>query len=110
MLWLKAFLLTQLFEMPIYAIAARARSWPKRLLIAFVASAITHPVVWATTGRLMQHLGFWGAVAATESFAVVAETLYLSACKIERAWVWALLANAVSFGFGLLISELTTVL
>src|SRR5262249_35014609 len=51
--WIYAFLFTQAVEVPIYVFALRGgpetppqRALAKRVLIAFGASALTHPIVW----------------------------------------------------------------
>jgi hypothetical protein len=100
-MWIKAFLLTQIFEMPIYFTALKGREWWKRLLIAYGASALTHPLVWWAVGR-WAHVDYWTVVAGAEVFAVVAEAAFLHVHGVKRAWLWALGTNAWSFGLGLL--------
>ena len=98
-IWLEAFVLTQVVEMPIYSVVAEGRWW-KRLAIAFGASAITHPIVWFV---IMPNFGpYWTMVAIAEGFAFAAEAVYLRLLGVRRAWLWALVANAASFGGGLL--------
>ena len=96
--WLAAFALTQVFEVPLYLRAGAG--WRT----AFLASALTHPVVWFVFPRLLRaELGYWSMVAMAEIFAVGAEALWLHANGVRRALPWSLLANATSFGCGLLI-------
>lgn len=100
--WLAAFAITQAVEVPVYARAQPDRAWPRRLLVAFGGSALTHPIVWFVAPRVVQ--GSWVAMAiAAETFAVVAEALWLFAFGVSRAFWWALLANALSVGVGLAI-------
>lgn len=95
--WLSAFFFTQAVEMPIYARLARA-GW----LAAFGASALTHPIVWFVIPSLVPG-SYWGMVAVAESFAVVAEAIYLRlGFQVKRAFLWSLLANASSASLGML--------
>jgi len=113
-LWWRAFLLTQAVEVPIYtAILTRfpARplwrdqtgppmSLPLRLLMAFLASAITHPWVWYFFPRYIDD--YWPMVAVAETFAVVVEAVWLRFCGLRYALLWSLLANGVSATIGFL--------
>jgi hypothetical protein len=96
--WLSAFVFTQCVEIPIYTRLARAT-----LPAAFGASALTHPIVWFIIPELMQGRGYLAMVLVAETFAVVAEALYLGlAFGVNRPLCWALLANVTSAGLGLL--------
>jgi hypothetical protein len=103
--WLLAFAFTQLVEVPIYR-----RALDGRLLVAFGASAITHPVVWFFFPWLFAHWAplepspahYWTMVAAAETFAVGVEAIWLAAFGLPRALLWSLLANGSSLGLGLL--------
>lgn len=105
MLWLQAFLLTQLVEVPIYLLALRTRPAWQRPLAAFGASALTHPLVWLATASAPA-AWFWTVVAASELAAVAVEALYLRALGAPRPLLWSLSANAASFGTGLLLVDL----
>ena len=107
-MWLKAFILTQVLEMPIYIIALKERPIWQRPLIAFGASALTHPLVWKLTGVLVFEYGldFWLVTSAVELLAVLVEGVYLRAFGLPRAFLWSLGANAFSFGMGLAIHSL----
>jgi hypothetical protein len=106
--WLWAFLFTQAVEVPIYLRAFSARLegvalW-RRLLIAFGASLLTHPIVWFVIPMLigMHPYSRWVLMAVVaEAFAVGVEALYLYLCGVPRAFVWALAANGMSLGLGL---------
>jgi len=112
--WLAAFLFTQAVEVPIYVTALhRASRRPSAPLaergllalyvIAFGASALTHPIVWFLIPRLP--FGSYAAmVVCAEVFAVVAEGVYLRALgvmSLRRGLVLSLVANAASAGLGL---------
>jgi hypothetical protein len=105
-MWLRAFILTQLLEIPLYSLALRSSTIPKRLVIAFGASLLTHPIVWALTGALAPVTSFWAIVAIMELFAVAVEGLYLSMFGVRRPYLWAFLLNTWSFGVGLVLQEL----
>lgn len=99
--WLSAFALTQLVETPIYMRAlAHRTSLPERALLAFGASALTHPIVFWIFPRLFA-LDYWAGVAAAELFAVAVEALYLSRLGVERSVLWSLMANGASVVAGL---------
>ena len=89
--WLGYFLLTQLVEVPIYYYALRGRA-----LVAFGASAITHPVVFWVFPRIWPG-SYWSMIAGAEAFAVVVEWLYLRGFKLKNAFAWSLGSNAASF-------------
>jgi hypothetical protein len=102
--WLYAFLFTQVVEVPIYMFAL-ARSCPRvrpraqRALIAFGASALTHPIVWFVIPRLIPSYFTMGVSA--EAFAVFVEACYMYAFGARWAFAWSLFANAASVGLGL---------
>ncbi len=112
--WLIAFAFTQVVECPIWVSALRRngrtegprRSGWQLLCIAFGASAITHPVVWFVIPHLWvsahRACGYPGMVVAGEAFAVIVEAEYAAGFGLRRAWLWSMLANAASFGLGLL--------
>lgn len=122
-LWFAAFLFTQAVEIPVYIVGLRASAvgaWPwwKRALVGFGASLLTHPAVWfivpfafvPTVGFGRDTLVTLGPIEVTpyllmmiiaELFAWLAEALYLSLLGARRALGWALAANALSFGLGL---------
>ena len=114
-----AFGLTQIIEVPIYTRGTRVRP-----IVAFGASAITHPVVWFVMPRLADAIYAWmslrgvaivhraafrtlGFALLAEGFAVGVEAMYLRAFKVRRALVWSLLANGASAGLGYLLWALT---
>ena len=98
MSWLSAFLLTQLIEVPIYTrcLAHRTHRW----LIAFGASAMTHPVVFFCFPELWPD-AYVKMVLLAEAFAVLVEGAWLSFFGVRNSLSWALLANALSVAIGL---------
>lgn len=111
--WVRAFLLTQLVEMGVYARATPERPLRERLAIAFGASAITHPIVWFVIPELVRawqptgdwQRDWWIAVAIAEAWAVTGEAIWLSLFgrRVHVAFAWALGANAASFTIGLFL-------
>ncbi len=112
--WLRAYLLTQMVEMGVYA-QASARPLRERLAIAFGASAITHPIVWfviVDAVALFVHTGSaltdrWIGIAVAEAFALTVEAgwLMLFGARPLTALGFSLLANGSSFTFGLFLYE-----
>ena len=94
--WALAFLYTQMVEVPIYAVGLRVG-----LLPAFGASAITHPVLWFGIFPYL-HLPYLWLIVVGESFAVLVEAAYFAyPFRRRRALLWSLIANAASFGTGM---------
>jgi hypothetical protein len=103
--WLVAFFFTQLFEIPIYYRVTRS------FRVAFLASALTHPIVWFVFPELME-LGvpYAAMVALAELFAVIAEAYWLKVNGVPRALLWSFLANAFSATCGFVLRETTHIL
>lgn len=103
MSWLAAFALTQAIELPFYRAALAPRPLSRALALGFVASLLTHPLVWLLFPVLIGpgRLSYSATWIVLETFAVTAEALYLRALGVRAALWWALLANAVSAGVGL---------
>ena len=99
--WLVAFFFTQLFEMPIYWKATRS------LQVAFLASALTHPVVWFVFPVLMEFgVSYWPMVGLAELFAVLVVAWWLRFNGVRYAFLWSLAANALSATCGFVLREL----
>ena len=101
--WISAFGFTQAVEIPIwtYALASTGLSLRRRLLLAFAASALTHPYVWWVFYPLLKPvLGWWGYLLVAETFAVVVEALLMRFFGLKDALLWAVLANGLSAGLG----------
>ena len=102
-----AFTFTQLIEVPVYFYALHELdlSKLKRISIAFGASAITHPIVWFIIPVLLPS-SYLAMVVVAETFAVIVEAVYLCAFGLRMCFSWSLVANALSFSFGLLLGKL----
>jgi hypothetical protein len=114
--WLEAFVLSQVIEVPV---AAAAMAWPgphprgRRALVAalasFVGTGVTHPLLWIAYIELPQIREHYGlAIPALELLIALVEgtLIALSAQGVPR-WrglVAGILANATSYGAGLLLS------
>lgn len=107
--WLWAYLFTQAVEVPVYILGPRAR-WDE----AFMASALTHPVVWfgiprlytMATGAELIGAHYWIMVLIAETFAVVAEGFYMRHLGKKQPFLWSLAANAASVALGLTSRQL----
>lgn len=110
--WLHAFFFTHAVEIPVYVLAMRhalrgGHSERPRLLVwqlvlAFGASAITHPMVWFVIPNIPSS-SYWEYVARAETFAVLVEAFYFYSfhvVNLRRALVWSLVANGLSAGLG----------
>jgi hypothetical protein len=75
-----------------------------QLALAFLPSALTHPLVWFAFPRLS--LAYVPMVVCAELFAVGAEAALLHALRVPRALAWSLLANAASLTTGLALRAL----
>jgi hypothetical protein len=96
--WFYAFIFTQLVEVPIYSVGL-----PCRPLIAFGASAITHPVVWFVIFNPAFEASYVTRIVVAEIFAWGAEAAYFAIIlRKRRVILWSFIANASSFGAGLL--------
>ncbi|MFO0678929.1 MAG: hypothetical protein U0169_20545 [Polyangiaceae bacterium] len=97
--WLLAFAFTQIVEIPIYVRTLRVAP-----LVAFGASALTHPIVWFVLPRVRHSMGlsYDAYLVIAETFAVVAEGVYFHALtKKKSSYGWSLVANATSVVLGL---------
>ncbi len=95
--WAVAFLFTQMVEVPVYVVGLRV-GW----LSAFGASAITHPLLWFVLFPHL-HLPYVWQIVVGESFAFLIEAAYFAFIfRRRRALLWSALANAASFGTGML--------
>ncbi len=105
--WLLAFSITSLVEIPIRTRALRHhadRRWSLTLalLLAFTASALTHPFVYFAFPWLLRP-GGWAFLVVAESFAVLVEAWWLRRLEVRDALLWALVANAASVAVGSMV-------
>lgn len=112
--WLDAFLFTQAVEVPIYVHFLKhsrlfsgegALPLQQRIGLAFVASLITHPVVWFVFPMLIPGSYGWMVLLA-ETFAIGTEALYLWRLKVPQPLLVSALANGMSAGIGLMSRSL----
>ena len=103
--WLRAFVLTELVEAPIYRFGYRAS-----LPAALAASAITHPIVWFVffgPFAPFEGLSYLPRVVMAETFAWLVEAGWLSATTGRpRALGWSAIANLASIAVGTLTRAL----
>jgi hypothetical protein len=96
--WLAAFVFTQIIEVPIYTRWLRCSP-----LVAFGASAITHPIVWFGFFHPAWHAPYALKLVLAEVFAWLVEAAYFGLIlRQRRVLLVALVANAASLGVGLL--------
>jgi hypothetical protein len=109
MRWLAAFLFTQLVEIPIYLWAMRGRelALPRvpKVVVAFGATALTHPIVWFVFPQIISFRHYVWMVAAAEAFAILTEAYVLHVFAVRRPLLWAFVANAASAGIGLALER-----
>jgi hypothetical protein len=95
--WLRAFLFTQIVEVPIYVRGLRCSR-----LAAFGASALTHPVVWLVFFGRFWRADYTTRFASAELFAWLVEAAYFRFLLGKRgALLWSFVANAASVLLGL---------
>lgn len=100
--WFVGYLFTQAIEVPLYLRITDGR-WSTSVL----ASTLTHPIVWFVFPAICpRSWGYWGMVAAAETFAVLGEAAWLRVNGVMASLKWALLVNAGSAVAGLLLREL----
>ena len=101
--WLSAFFVTQLVEVPVYSYVLRHRD--RAWLLAFLASAITHPIVFFVFPTFFPGQ-YWSGVFVAEAFAVLVEAVWLSVFGVRQSIGWAILANGLSVAVGLTLRAL----
>jgi hypothetical protein len=95
--WVAGFAFTQAIEVPLYL--RLTGSWR----VSFLASALTHPLVWFVFPLLP--LPYWTMLGFAETFAVVVEGAWLRWNGVDRSYFVSLLVNATSFTVGLLLRQ-----
>ena len=92
-LWLNAFLLTLLIEIPIYFSCIRGKVW-ERLLLSYAPTGLTHPPLW--------FLFPWGQYdylflyVSSELLVLLVEGSYLKLMKVDKPFKLAFTANIFS--------------
>jgi hypothetical protein len=104
-----ALLISMAIEGPVaFAIVALAR-WPSRGalhagLASMVATAVTHPQMWALAIWSYGRFPYWPAILTIEALVVVVEAAliaWMARLTIGRAGIVSLVANSASFLAGL---------
>ncbi len=107
MLWLFAFTLTLLCELPIYWLALRRPLGgnARALAVGVAVNLATHPLAWTlAVGRVMPWLAIEGAVTVAEAVLVFAAARALGRrLPLHESFLVALAANAFSAGVGLIV-------
>lgn len=96
--WLRAFLITQSIELPIYVRALSGRRPLPRVALAFGPTALTHPLLWLVFPALP--FGYWAALVVAETVVVLVEAAWLHRAGARPALAWSVAANAASAGVG----------
>jgi len=113
LLWLRAFALTLLIELPVAVPLLRAseRPWAspwKRAGLVLFANLASHPLLWFALSALPLP-GHW-PLALSETWAVLAEAalyrLALDGLPLRRCALASLAANAASLSIGLALRSL----
>ena len=107
--WLIGFAITLAIEVPVAGILLRDRekSRLRLALLLIFANLATHPAVWFIFPQLP--LGYWAATFLSEIFAWLAEALFYGLVfrvSAVRALAVSLVANAASYGAGVLLGSL----
>jgi hypothetical protein len=108
----EAMLLSVVVEGPIAFVIVRFTGWPCRgplhvALAASLATAATHPQLWAVTLWLAPRFGYELTVATLEAAVILVEAMIIawaSGLSAMRALVVSVATNATSFAAGLLLS------
>ena len=111
MLESEALLISAAIEALIAYLIVRATHWPCRGAIhagfaAAVATAVTHPQLWAAALWAYPHFGYWPSVIVLEAIVVLVEgglICWMAGLKLRRAMLLSLATNAASCGAGFLI-------
>ena len=106
-LWLRAFLLTLLFEIPVFVLFVRGRVPMLRAALAGAAgTCVTHPLLWLVWPYLNPD-HYASNLTVAEVLIAIVETLTFFALarpvKLGRAAAASFSANAFSAGVGLFI-------
>ena len=105
--WITAFILTQVIEITVGNLFWREPevSKKRKILTIFVASLITHPMVWFVFSDIRHDGGFSynEYLLMAESYAYGVEAWYYYILKVKRPILLSVIANTCSFGAGLFI-------
>ena len=107
----QALLFSVAIEVPIAYLIVRLARWPCRGalhagLASGVATAVTHPQLWAAVIWAYPQFGYWPSVIVLEALVVLAEGVliaWMAALAIRRAMLVSLIANLASCVAGILL-------
>lgn len=111
----EALLFSAAIEAPVAYLIVRLARWPSRGALhagfaSAVATAVTHPQLWAAAEWAYPRFGYWPSLAVLEAIVVLAEgglIAWMAALSLPRAMLVSLVANAASCAAGLLIEGWT---
>jgi hypothetical protein len=104
--------LSAAIEAPLACLTIRLAKWPCRgpwqvAGASVVATAVTHPQLWAAALWLYPRMAYWPAVLGLEALVVLVEAAligWIAGLRAHQAALVSLLANAGSFLAGLLVT------
>ena len=113
MLESEALLISAAIEAPIAFLIVRATHWPCRGAVhagfaAAVATAVTHPQLWAAALWAYPRFGYWPSVIALEAVVVLVEgglIGWMARLSLGHAMLISLAANTASCAAGFLINS-----
>ena len=111
---IEALLLSAAIEAPVAYLIVRLARWPSRGALhagvaAAVATAVTHPQLWAAAEWAYPRFGYWPSLAVLEAIVILVEgglIAWMASLSLPRAMLVSLIANAASCAAGLLIQNL----
>ncbi len=111
MLEIEALAVSAAIEAPIAWIIVRFARWPCRgplhaALASAVATAVTHPQLWAAAEWAYPRFGYWPSAAGLETLVVLAEgalIAWMAKLTLGRAMLVSLAANLASCLVGFLL-------
>ncbi|MGA7676458.1 MAG: hypothetical protein WCA78_15610 [Rhizomicrobium sp.] len=111
MLEYEALLISAAIEAPVAFLIVRATHWPCRGAVhvgfaAAVATAVTHPQLWAAALWAYPRFGYWPSAIVLETIVVLVEgglIGWMVSLSLHRAMLLSLVTNAASCAAGFLI-------
>ena len=108
----EALALSAAIEAPLALLTVRVAQWPSRGLwhvaaASIVATAVTHPQLWAAALWLYPRMAYWPAVIRLEAIVVGVEAVligWIAGLRLGQAMLVSLVANAGSCLAGLLLT------
>ena len=105
--WIIAFALTIIIEMPVFTLLGRKyASAVKAAAAGVLCSCITHPLLWFAWRPLFDSYIIWAISGEAAVIAIEAIVFYtvVRPTPFTKALAISLLANATSYGTGLLLN------